>query len=93
MKDKMVLDSELDVGNTVVCDLCNDDFTDSDEKGGYIFGSKAVCPHCAEKTLKSIKKYHEEKYITSKPKANQSFKDFILKSRHGDNKIRIYSYV
>ncbi len=35
----------LEMGDRVVCDYCNADFTDSDESGGiYGFGSKAICP-------------------------------------------------
>ena len=39
----------IDPGNVVVCDFCSEDYTDSDEQGGILYGSYAVCPTCAPK--------------------------------------------
>ena len=74
----------INPGNIILCDLCNKDFTNSDAKGGYLFGSKAVCPDCAENFMKGIKKYKEEKYIKARPKEDETFRDFIYRIRRGE---------
>lgn len=51
------------LGATVLCDLCNKDYTKSDAKGGFLFCSKAVCPECTPRMLKDIEVYGEEDYI------------------------------
>lgn len=82
----------IDIGDTVLCDQCNDDFTEepqSKETGGFLFGSHGVCPHCAPEMLKSIKSYNEEGYIKAYAREGETFKDFILRMRGGDNTIRI----
>jgi hypothetical protein len=40
----------IDPGRTVVCDDCNADYTDSPDTGGLLFGSRAICPQCQQKT-------------------------------------------
>ena len=37
----------IPVGETVVCDDCNGDYTNRADSGGFIFESKAICPTCA----------------------------------------------
>ena len=34
----------IPVGRTVVCDICDQDWTDRPESGGFLFVSKAYCP-------------------------------------------------
>lgn len=68
-------------GDTVLCDLCNEDYTNSDEKGGFLFGSKAVCPKCAPEFLNSIKSYNEERYIRAQANPDESFRDFVYRIR------------
>jgi hypothetical protein len=36
-----------DVGRTVYCDACGEDYTDSPATGGLLHQSKAICPVCA----------------------------------------------
>jgi hypothetical protein len=75
-----------EIGDTVLCDMCNRDFTDSDEPGGFVFSSNGVCPVCAPDFEKSVIKYGEEKYIVARPKEGQSFADFVReyrRSRYG----------
>lgn len=71
----------IDAGQTVLCDLCNADYSESEEKGGFLFQSKGVCPKCAPRFLKSIQSYNEEKYIKGHCPKNTSFKDWILSMR------------
>lgn len=71
----------VDPGETVLCDLCNEDYTNSDEKGGFLFLSKAVCPKCAPDFLISIKAYREEDYIRNFAHDDESFRDFVYRIR------------
>lgn len=84
------LDHVQDIGHTVICDQCNEDYSDSEESGGFVFGSHGVCPKCAERMMASIRKYNEEKYIKAVCPEGMSFKDFILAYRGGDNTIKYY---
>jgi hydrogenase maturation factor HypF (carbamoyltransferase family) len=72
---------EVDPGDTVLCDLCNEDYTNSDEKGGFLFSSKAVCPKCAPRFEEGAKIYNEEKYIVDRAKPEESFRDFVYRVR------------
>ncbi len=76
--DKVIV---IDPGNTVVCDFCDDDFTNSDEQGGFLFQSKAVCPHCSEKMMVTVKKYDEEYFIRGTCPENTSFADWVRSIR------------
>ena len=78
----------IDIGDSVVCDYCNADFTNSDEVGGVLVGSYAVCPHCAPKALETAKKCHEP--VDAICPEGVRFKDWVLKIRGGDNTIRIF---
>lgn len=71
----------IDPGEIVLCDLCNKDYTNSDEKGGFLFESKAVCPECAPDFLKSVKMYEEEQYIRAQAGPDESFRDFVYRIR------------
>lgn len=82
---------EFDVGDTVICDLCGGNFTKSDRQGGIIFMSKGVCPDCTPHFLESVYSAGEETHIKAQCPTSMSFKDFILKVRGGNNKIRILS--
>lgn len=79
----------VDIGDIVVCDFCNKDYTDSAEPGGFLFGSKGVCPACAPKMLESIQRYQEESYIRERANDGESFKDFIVRMRGGVNTIQV----
>lgn len=67
----------LDPGRCVVCDLCNTDFTDSQQTGGLLFGSYAIGPCCAEKQIEEIKKFEEERYIRSHCPKDKAFADWV----------------
>lgn len=71
----------VDIGDIVVCDICDEDFTDSQEQGGFIFGSNAYCPRCAKRSLPDIKKYGEESYIRATCPDGKPFADFVRKYR------------
>lgn len=77
----------IDIGDTVVCDFCNKDYTDSDESGGVLIGSYAVCPNCAPDAVQSAEKHGEP--VDAVCPANKSFKEWVLEMRGGNNTIRI----
>lgn len=85
---------EADLGESVICDECSADYTNSDESGGFIFGGHGVCPKCADRMLESIRKHNEEEHIKAYCPKGKSFKQFILDYRNSrgpeGNKIKIY---
>lgn len=81
----------IQIGNHVVCDVCNDDYIDSNESGGFLFGSHAYCPKCAAKNIEAIRTYGEEGYIEEWCPPDMSFRDWVLQLRGGDNTIKIIS--
>jgi hypothetical protein len=71
----------IDIGDTVVCDYCNADYTESDEGGGVLLGSYAVCPAC-------VVKFKLTKVDATCP-AGMTFKEWVLQLRNGNNTIRV----
>lgn len=81
----------VDLGDGVWCDICSEDYTNSDRRGGFLFGSKGICPNCSIRMRASIKKYNEEHYIKAEASEGESFKDFIIRIRGGNNTVTICS--
>lgn len=71
------------MGDVVLCDYCDKEYTDSDETGGAMIGSYAVCPKCLPKAIKSCKEYKETNIIHAVCPDNMSFKEFVYNIRHG----------
>ena len=89
--EKMQLENVIDCGEQVICDICDSDYSNSDERGGFLFSSYAYCPKCAKEGLERIKEYGETQYIKAYCPDSMSFKDFILDIRNGDNTIKFYT--
>jgi hypothetical protein len=70
----------LEAGNRVVCDSCNEEYTNSDEIGDVLFNRSAYCPKCANSITASAKKYNEEKYLQY-PLERETFRDFVYRIR------------
>jgi len=79
------MEEVIDIGDMVLCDLCNADYTDSDKQGGVLIGSYAVCPECEKE------KFQGEKADEKCP-PDTSFKEWVLGLRGGNNTIRITSW-
>jgi len=77
---------EIDPGPHVNCDFCNEEYMDSDECGGILFESKAVCPKCAPQCEMMAKKYKEERFIFDRAKPDEKFKDFVYRIREKEKK-------
>lgn len=75
------IEINIDMENQVICDDCNEDWTNRPETGGFIFGSRGICPDCEPKWRKSIKETGEEWYIKAECPPNQSFYNFIMDYR------------
>lgn len=81
----------IPLGNTVICDMCNRNYTKSDETGGVQFGSYACCPKCSSGIISSAKEYNEERYLTY-PNEGETFRDFVMRLRGGNNDIIITTF-
>ncbi len=64
-------------GQLVFCDFCGEDWTERTESGGLLFQSKAVCPDCTPRSLKSIAEFHEEHLIKDRCPEGKSFADWV----------------
>lgn len=82
----------IDIGNSVVCDSCNKDYTNSDAKGGILVLSKAICPECQDKWLKDLKRYGEEYCLKDAANAEETFRDFVLRLRGGNNTMSVTTF-
>jgi len=72
----------IPVGDEVVCDLCNKDYTLIGVTGEFILGSYAYCPMCAVRYKTTAKKMiHCPSW--------ESFADFVRRVRGPDACIRI----
>jgi hypothetical protein len=83
------LASVIPVGDTVICDWCDEDMTADLRSGGFVFGSKAAGPCCATGLLERIKGYGEEWNIRSWCPAGVSFPDWVRGMRGPDAAIRV----
>jgi len=81
--------TEIDIGRIVVCDSCNEDYTDSPRQGGFIFGSRAICPQCAGDWMASILLNGEQRMIKAAPQEGEPFADFVRAYRGPNNTISI----
>lgn len=83
MKHRVTMDADgnehhvIDPGRRVVCDYCGEDYTESEEHGGLLFQSKAVCPKCTPRTMELVRQYHEERFIRGVYPEGKSFADWI----------------
>lgn len=80
---------EIEIGRMVLCDSCNEDYTDSTRVGGFIFQSQAICPQCAGKWMASIIQYNEQAWIRAAALEGQSFADFVRDYRGPNNSIKV----
>jgi hypothetical protein len=64
----------VDAGNLVICDLCNEDYTNSDKCGGVLYFSYAACPDCASR-------YDGKKRDIVRARKDETFRDFVYRMR------------
>lgn len=75
------------VGRIVICDSCGTDWTNSDMKGGILFGSKAICPDCEPRWREGAKQHGEEDYIRAECPEGVTFADWVRGMRGPDSVI------
>lgn len=63
-----------EIGNSVKCDICNKDYTESNKSGGFIFKNRAYCSDCL-----GFKPLINEELQDQIPtcSADMSFADFV----------------
>lgn len=79
----------VSIGDIVVCDDCDEDYTDKPDQGGIIFTGYAYCPKCTPKRLKDIQRFKEERFIKARCPEGVSFADFVRRYRGGDGTVMI----
>ena len=86
--------TEIEIGDIVLCDVCNTNYTNSEDSGGFLFGSYAYCPKCADSKIGSIRSYGEEHYINAWCYEDESFADFVRRIREstGSTKVQVTSF-
>lgn len=67
---------KVDMGDFVVCDDCNADYTELPDKGGISFHGRAICPECQQRWIQSAEKYNEDGDIIYNDTA-KSFADWV----------------
>lgn len=82
-------DAVIPVGANVFCDFCDEDLTADTRSGGFMFGSKAVGPCCAEKSEASIRGYGEEWNIRARCPEGVSFAGWVRGLRGPDAAITV----
>lgn len=82
--------SERDIGDSVVCDYCSQQYRGDSTSGGFLFGSYAVCPTCAPREIAAIRHFGEEHFIKAHCPPEMSFHDWVMQLRDGNNKITIW---
>lgn len=81
--------TQVDVTNIVICDICNADHSATGAVGGMLFESKGVCPDCVPRFLASVKQYGEEHFIRGRANEGETFRDFIVRIRNGNNIVTV----
>lgn len=67
---------EVDPGDSVVCDICDEDFTSRTDSGGFLFLSRGVCPLCAADFEAKIED-GERQYIRARCPPGMAFSDWV----------------
>lgn len=79
----------IDVGNTVICDICCKDYTNSPLSGGFLFASHAYCPDCASLHESNIHSNGEGHLIKARCPRGMPFAEWILQQRGSNNRVII----
>lgn len=75
--------TEYNLGDIVLCDLCNADYSTSDAIGGFVFSAKAVCPECAPRMWDSLIQYDEVHLVETQPAKGETFAEMVRRYRGG----------
>jgi hypothetical protein len=78
------------IGDSVLCDICDLDYTHRPDQGGFITGSYAYCPTCAKEKIHAFYDLGEEHLIRAWAGPGESFANFVRRMRGPDAFIRIH---
>jgi ssDNA-binding Zn-finger/Zn-ribbon topoisomerase 1 len=78
--DWFIIDLSADIGDDVICDFCNADYSESDDCGGVLVGSWAACPECALEMSMRASQYGAK--LDAVCPDGTSFADFVRQSRN-----------
>lgn len=78
-------------GDYVECDMGGEVLTADPRSGGFLFGSKAVGPCCAERVEASARHNGELDYIRARCPEGVSFADWVRRLRGPDAAVRIFT--
>jgi len=81
------------VGDTVLCDDCDKDYTADPASGGLLFQSKAIGPCCSAKWQASAEHYGETGFIRDRCPGGVSFADWVRGMRAPDVAITVSPWV
>jgi hypothetical protein len=72
----------IDGGDTVCCDLCNENYPSGDPRsGGFLMGSYGVGPCCADRMRKRLLEAGKSAEIKDTCPESMSFRQWILAMR------------
>ena len=87
---------EIGIGRLVTCDICDEDYTDRSDSGGFIFGSYAYCPSCALRCAPDIRRFNEGHLIRATCPAGVAFAEFVRQYQYrantGSDSIRVTTF-
>jgi hydrogenase maturation factor HypF (carbamoyltransferase family) len=69
----------IDMGDMVVCDICNKDYTNRTDSGGVYFSGKAICPKCTPRFIDLATKHDELHLMTAWCPKELSFAEWVRK--------------
>lgn len=81
--------SVIPLGDVVLCDIDSTDLTADPRSGGYMFGSYAVGPCCAERHEAMVKGYGEQRFIGSRCPGGIPFADWVRGMRGPEAAIKV----
>ena len=80
--------TKIPLGDSVLCDFCNKDWTGNLATGGFVVHGYATCPDCAEGTYKNLEKFDELAYIETTCEPGETFAQMVLRYRGPDAYIK-----
>jgi hypothetical protein len=69
--------ASIPLGDVVLCDNDDTDLTADPRSGGFLFGSYAIGPCCAEAYMENVRRYGEEDHIRARCPEGMSFADWV----------------
>jgi hypothetical protein len=75
----------VDLQGYVVCDLCGDDYSMSDEAGGIIIETYSICPRCTPRAQDGARRFGRPEPVRARAMPGEPFRAFVERMRDGDD--------